>query len=81
MKKYRPTKNNEGGRNLFCSQYSHCLDYAIDKAWDSWNCSKCDFKNKQGDRVAMASIYSEEIPYYEFGDGFSSSDLDVLAGY
>ena len=81
MKKYRPTKNNEGGRNLFCSHYSHCLDYAIKKAWDSWNCTRCDFKNKQCEQSAGMPVYSEDIAYYEFGEGFSSMDLEGLANF
>ena len=80
MKKYRPTKSNEGGRNLFCSHYSHCLDYAIDMAWDSWNCSRCDRKKNVSDQTVRMSPYSEDIAYYEFGNGFSSSDLDGLPG-
>jgi len=80
MKKYRPTKNNKGGRNLFCIHYGHCLDYAIKSAWDSWNCTKCDYKNKAGDQSAVMSFNTEDIPYYEFGNGFSSIDLDGLSG-
>ena len=79
MKKYKPTKNNKGGRNLFCSHYSHCLNYAIKEAWDSWNCSKCDFKNKVCRQSAMLPASYEDIAYYEFGGGFSSMDLDGLA--
>lgn len=80
MKKYRPTSSNKGGRNLFCSHYGDCLDYVIDKAWDSWNCSKCELKNKVSDHTIGAEAYSDDITYYEFGNGFSSVDLDGLAG-
>lgn len=80
MKKYRPTQNNKGGRNLFCSHYSHCLDYAIKEAWNSWNCTKCDFRKKVSPQEARFSVYSEDIAYYEFGNGFSSTDLDGLSG-
>lgn len=80
MKKYKPTKSNEGGRNLFCSHYSHCLDYAIKEAWNSWNCTKCDFKNKRYEQSAAMSVNTEDIAYYEFGNGFSSMDLDGLSG-
>lgn len=80
MKKYRPTRNSKGGRNLFCCHYSHCLDYAIKEAWISWNCTKCDFRNNVSPQEAKFQVYSEDIAYYEFGNGFSSIDLDGLSG-
>ena len=80
MKKCRPTISNEGGRNIFCGYYNDCLDYAIKKSWDSWNCAKCKMKNKVSPQEARIPMYSEDIAYYEFGDGFSSTDLDSLTG-
>ena len=80
MRKFRPTISNKGGRNLFCRHYDRCLDYAIKKAWDSWNCTKCDFKNKVSDQTFIMPRYSEDIIYYEFGNGFSSIDLDSFTG-
>lgn len=77
MKKYNPTKTDRGERNLFCSHYSNCLDYAIKEGWNSWDCSRCALKYHRVDKEAL-SICTEEIPYYEFGGGFSSSDLDSL---
>lgn len=81
MKKHRPTKKNEGGRNLFCSHYNGCLDYVVKKSWDSWNCSKCDLRNRAGDKPFIGSASSEDIAYYEFGEGFSSMDLEGLVNY
>ena len=77
-KKCNPTKNNKGGRILFCAHYNDCLDHAVKKAWNSWNCSKCDMKNKYSSPEFQIPAFSEEIAYYEFGDGFSSSDLESL---
>jgi len=79
MKKRNPTVKNEGGRNLFCGHYGDCLDHAIKKTWDSWNCSKCQFKHEVSPQEARMPVYSEDIAYYEFGNGFSSSDIDGLA--
>ena len=81
MKKYRPKKSNEGGRNLFCSNYNNCLDHAIMKKWDSWNCAGCELRNRVSDQSARIPVYSEDIAYYEFGDGFSSMDLEGLTNF
>lgn len=35
-----------GDRNLFCSHYSQCLDFAIGKGWDSWACFECPNRKK-----------------------------------
>lgn len=32
-------------RNLWCPFYDGCLDYAIDREWQSWSCSSCRYKN------------------------------------
>ena len=79
MKKCKPTESSEGGRNIFCSHYSHCLDHAIKNAWNSWNCAECQFKNEVCPREARIPVYSDDIAYYEFGDGFSCSDIEGLA--
>jgi hypothetical protein len=79
MKKRNPTANNEGGRNLFCSHYSDCLDHAITKVWDSWNCAECQFKNEVCPQEAKIPVYSDDIAYYEFGTGFSCSDIEGFA--
>jgi hypothetical protein len=47
--------HNKGDRNIFCPHYCNCLDFAINKAWDSWACFECRLKeNKQ---------FVEEFPY------------------
>lgn len=73
MKKFGPEIGNEGGRNLFCSQYRDCLDYVIKRRWDSWNCTRCDFKNRVDENEIFTPMYSEEVPYYEF-----IKDSDIL---
>lgn len=78
MNNCRPTLSNRGGRNLYCSHYDHCLDYAIENEWNSWNCARCDYKDKIPVQTSLMPGYSENITYYEFGNGLSSIDLDSL---
>ena len=28
-------------RNLYCGQYSACLDFAVYEGWSDWSCAKC----------------------------------------
>ncbi len=36
----------KGYRNLFCSHYNQCLDFAIKKSWEGWACFKCAHKKQ-----------------------------------
>jgi len=44
-----------GERNIFCPHYCNCLDFAINKAWDSWACLECRFQDNRQ--------YMEEFPF------------------
>ena len=35
----------DGDRNHYCPYYSDCLDIAINKKWESWNCCGCNLKD------------------------------------
>jgi hypothetical protein len=28
-------------RSLFCAEYEHCLDAALESGWVSWTCARC----------------------------------------
>ena len=34
-------QGEKANRNLYCGQYSACLDLAIHEGWTDWTCSKC----------------------------------------
>jgi|WetSurMetagenome_2_1015567.scaffolds.fasta_scaffold500599_2 hypothetical protein len=64
MREGRNPSKRRGNRNIFCSEYNHCLDYAINQSWNSWNCCKCQFRfNLVGEGQAL-SITREEIVEY-----------------
>lgn len=47
MKPVYCSKNKKGERNVFCSHYDRCLDYAVDRSWMDFDCSCCrNFLNK-----------------------------------
>jgi hypothetical protein len=54
-----------GERNVFCSNYNHCLDLAIDRSWDFWNCTKCSSRYNQGAGMKNMDISREFVTFYE----------------
>jgi len=35
-----------GYRNIFCSSYRQCLDFAVMKSWERWACIDCPHKKQ-----------------------------------
>jgi hypothetical protein len=68
----RPYRN-KGDRNVFCSNYNHCLDHAIAQSWNSWSCGKCKSGSNQAIEEKM-SITREFITYYECNVPFINLD-------
>lgn len=31
----------EPERNIYCKGYDHCLNWAVDQGWPSWQCAGC----------------------------------------
>lgn len=59
-----------GSRNLFCSNYSRCLDYAAVRYWVSFHCpSGCDF---------LKNLVWPDVGYSEQDEHVTSSELRVL---
>jgi hypothetical protein len=56
--------HKKGDRNLFCSHYCQCLDFAIKKSWDYWACPDCRFKNDQQYLNDYPCTNSETVLYY-----------------
>jgi hypothetical protein len=54
---------NQGERNIFCPMYNDCLDYAVKRSWQTWDCSQCPHK------LIKQSITEYELnntePYYD----------------
>jgi hypothetical protein len=66
-----------GDRNVFCSDYNYCLDYAITRSWNSWNCCKCKIRFGQDVEKESPSTSSEVILEYELTDQSISLDWDL----
>jgi tRNA(Ile2) C34 agmatinyltransferase TiaS len=65
MKTQRNPVHQSGVRNAFCPHYKECLDSAIQKGWEDWDCSSCHYKTNQDDKPEMRLTVNETIAYYE----------------
>lgn len=55
----------KGARNVFCPNYSDCLDFVIQKSWKSWNCSQCRHQQSRDPMVDIPLTVSDSISYYD----------------
>ncbi len=67
-----------GDRNVFCFDYNYCLDHAITRSWNSWNCCKCKFRFIQDFEKERSSISSEVTLEHELMDQSISLDWEFL---
>ena len=66
MKKYKPNPiPDQGSRNIFCPNYSACLDKVIKKGWMSWDCRPCGERFNQTARPEFALTVNHSIAYYD----------------
>ena len=58
-------KPKRGERNIYCPYYGVCLDYAVNHAWQSWNCSECQHKMTRHAISQRDYVMSNAVAYYE----------------
>jgi hypothetical protein len=69
--KSRPNpRRDKGDRNLFCRYYGDCLDYAVKKAWDDWDCGECTHQSSEGGRPEISLQEGGAVAYYELPSEF-----------
>ncbi len=64
MKRNPRPIHKSGDRNLFCSRYSNCLDFAAKRHWKYWACSNCHFKFDSQPSVHGPITTEETVLYY-----------------
>ena len=72
-----PTRNR-GYRAVFCRDYNHCLDHAISKSWNSWNCSRCDLRFDKSLEMEMPSVFSQGVSNQEYSVRSVNWDRELL---
>jgi hypothetical protein len=57
--------HKKGDRNVFCPYYGNCLDYAIEKSWEYWDCCDCGYQFNEEGSPELQLTASGTIAYYE----------------
>ena len=65
MKMTRNPIQRRGKRNVLCSYYNDCLDHAVKKSWEDWDCAKCEHRWDQGSDMELHFTASETVAYYD----------------
>jgi len=65
MQTRRNPVHQSGERNAFCPFYSHCLDKAVERGWEDWDCSFCSHRFNQEARPEIRLTVNDNIAYYE----------------
>ncbi|MBW2195194.1 MAG: hypothetical protein JRD47_02385 [Deltaproteobacteria bacterium] len=66
-----------GERNLYCTNYSDCLDHAVFDKWRYWSCGECSYKFIQETRDMVQTVNDSNI-FYELPSVLSSDVLGAL---
>lgn len=71
MRKKRRPHYKQGDRNVFCPHYGDCLDEAVKKAWDYWNCSECPLRFHEAPSADILTSVNDTIPYFTISSEIS----------
>jgi hypothetical protein len=55
----------KGDRNVFCPFYGDCLDFVIEKAWETWDCRDCCHYSNLGAAPELSRNINHAIAFYE----------------
>jgi hypothetical protein len=53
----------KGNRNTACPYYSECLDDAIKRSWEGWDCCDCKHKLNYENRPWILLTVADSIEY------------------
>ena len=65
MKKERRPICKKGKRNALCPYYGICLDEAVKKSWQYWDCRECAHKSSRDSELDMPTFGEDQVPYYD----------------
>lgn len=67
----RSPLNHKGNRNVLCPHYSQCLDEAIARAWEFWECGSCENRLTQDLEVDIHFAANDPLLFYDLPVQFS----------
>ena len=57
--------NRKGERNPLCPLYRRCLDLAVSKSWNYWDCRECRLKGASEMEFNFSRTSDGAIAYYD----------------
>ena len=63
----------EGSKNIYCPHYEDCLDFAVEKIWQAWDCCECPHKNAKQRISELLYTVDDEVVIFELPSGFSEA--------
>ena len=57
--------HRKGDRNALCPHYRGCLDKAVKKTWETWDCSRCLYKKSRDPSLGVLSVANDADSFYE----------------
>ena len=65
MKNDRRPIYKRGDRNALCPHYRDCLDEAVKKSWQYWDCGECRHKSSSDSNFDMMRSVNDSVAYYD----------------
>lgn len=71
VKARRKPIHRHGYRNALCPKYRECLDLAVRKSWEFWDCAECEYKGETDPEFDIEVTMSQNVAYYDLPMEFS----------
>lgn len=62
--KCRPI-HRDGFRNALCPNYRECLDMAVQKSWEYWDCAECTHRTSTDPELDIEVTLSHSVTYFD----------------
>jgi hypothetical protein len=60
----------KGKRNALCPHYRSCLDNAVKKSWEYWECSKCLHKQSRAPSLDAFPAVNDTVTFFHLPEKF-----------
>lgn len=65
MRTKRNPIHRHGNRNALCPYYRACLNMAVKKAWEYWDCAECPHKTSIDPEFDIECSLRNPVTYYD----------------
>jgi hypothetical protein len=65
MKKGKNPVYRKGNRNALCPHYRTCLDMAVKKSWEFWDCCECRFQSSRDPDMNVLRVVNHDVAIYD----------------